>query len=71
MSNTKTPSNPLSDKEILDWLESSDEPFIKIHRLYKITGEKYKGITTCSKQLGPYIEGNNIREALSKLIQNS
>ena len=57
----------LTDKEILDWLDSTDEPFVKIDRFYSPTGSKYKGVLLCSRQTEKAVTGN-IRDALSRTI---
>jgi hypothetical protein len=57
--------------ELLDWLESCDEPWIKIMRGYDAEGNVYFRVKTCSRQLKRAGRGSTIREALQACVDQS
>ena len=60
-----------TDKEILDHLEASSESFIKIDKYFDHSGVSYYNIRVCSKQLEAPSAGLTVREALTRMIDDS
>lgn len=58
----------LTDKEILDWLESTSESFVNIHPNQYPAMQKKAGVKLCSEQCNALEHFDTVREALTAAI---